>query len=111
MTAWLRRRGRVPWLGLFGIGLMLSVLPSDARANAVADACRQAGRDAATPELCACIGAAAELSLSALDQERAAGFFSDPHSAQETRQSNRRRDEVFWERYRDFIQTAEDICG
>lgn len=95
-------------LALAGAGFLA---PGPLGANEVAEACRLAGRAAATPELCACIGVAADLSLSPRDQARAASFFADPQAAQEARQSDRRRDEAFWMRYRDFIQTAEDICG
>ena len=81
-----------------------------AEANPVERACVAAGR-AEDPALCGCIGAAAALTLSEQDQRRAAGFFSDPQSAQDTRTSDRRRDERFWDRYLVFGQTAEELCS
>ena len=89
------------------IGLWCAVA---AEANPVERACVAAGR-AEEPALCGCIGAAAELTLSEQDQRRAAGFFADPQSAQDTRMSDRRRDEQFWDRYLVFGQTAEELCS
>ncbi len=60
--------------------------------------------------LCACIQSAANRSLSAADQRRAASFFGDPQRAQDTRQSSRPRDREFWDRYRSFVTTAEEMC-
>ena len=40
----------------------------------------------------------------------AAEFFDDPHRAQEIRQSDRRSHEAFWQRYKNFGQTAEIFC-
>lgn len=88
-----------------------ALLASTANASPIEQACRASGREAAAADLCACIGVAAALSLSEQDQRQAAEFFSDPQAAQDMRQSDRRRDERFWERYQSFIQTAEDMCG
>lgn len=88
--------------------LILFVVP--AQANPVERACLAAGRAQETT-LCSCIGAAASITLSDQDQRRAADFFSDPQSAQDTRMSDRRRDELFWDRYQVFGQVAEDMCG
>ena len=76
----------------------------------VASACAQSGRRAANRQLCGCIQAVADDSLSAGDQRRAAAFFRDPHQAQEVRQSDGRRDEAFWDRYTAFADRAERIC-
>lgn len=89
----------------FGICLWASA----AVANPVERACVAAGR-AENPALCRCIGAAAEITLSGGDQRRAAEFFADPQAAQDTRMSDRRRDELFWDRYQVFGQVAEDMC-
>ena len=94
--------------GLIGFGFL--GLGTAAVANPVERACLLAGR-AEVPGLCTCIGAAASLTLSERDQRRAADFFADPHSAQETRMSDRQRDEVFWDRYIAFGEVAEDMCG
>ena len=77
----------------------------------VAKACVASGRDAANRSLCSCVQQVANQSLSASDQRRAAGFFDDPDTAQETRISDRSSDEAFWTRYRAFADRAEATCG
>lgn len=77
----------------------------------VARGCLSAGRDAASPQLCACIQGVANQMLSAGDQRRAAGFFTDPDAAQSVRSSDAARDEAFWERYSAFADRAEAICA
>ena len=96
-------KGRLLWA--FGLCLWAG----NAMANPVERACMAAGR-ADDPSLCRCIGAAASITLSNGDQRRAAEFFSDPQAAQDTRMSDRRRDEAFWDRYQVFGQVAEDMC-
>ncbi|MEM9709344.1 MAG: hypothetical protein AAF871_11175 [Pseudomonadota bacterium] len=83
---------------------------SAAVAGDIERACLGSERNGASRTLCTCIQEAADVTLSTKDQRRAAGFFSDPHRAQEVRQSDRRRDEVFWERYQKFGQAAEAFC-
>lgn len=77
----------------------------------VGRACIQADRDAASAQLCSCVQRAADQSLSAADQRRAAQFFADPQEAQDTRQSDRASDEAFWDRYQAFVARARAICG
>ena len=77
----------------------------------VAKACIAGGRDAANRTLCSCVQQVANQSLSAADQRRAAGFFDDPDTAQETRQSDRASDEAFWTRYRAFADRAAQSCA
>jgi hypothetical protein len=74
-------------------------------------ACLRADRSAASPQLCGCVQAAADASLSRRDQSRAVRFFKDPHQAQVTRQSDRRGDEAFWQRYKRFVSVAERSCA
>ena len=76
----------------------------------ISDACLSAGRNAASRELCQCVQAVANDMLSRGDQTRAAAFFGDPQSAQDTRQSDAPGAEAFWDRYRDFADEAERIC-
>ncbi|WP_308915972.1 hypothetical protein [Jannaschia sp. LMIT008] len=76
----------------------------------VADACLRSDRRASGPALCGCIQQAANIGLSRGDQTRAAGFFRDPHEAQVVRQSDRGRDEAFWQRYKGFVELAERSC-
>ena len=73
-------------------------------------ACLGSDRAAANRALCGCIQDAADLTLSTKDQRRAASFFRDPHRAQEVRQSDRRSDEAFWGRYKQFGETAQSFC-
>ncbi|MEL7027398.1 MAG: hypothetical protein AAGO57_09260 [Pseudomonadota bacterium] len=73
-------------------------------------ACLGAERSSASRTLCGCIQDAADLTLSTQDQRRAAAFFRDPHQAQVVRQSDRRSDERFWDRYKQFGETAESFC-
>lgn len=74
-------------------------------------ACLRADRTAASPQLCGCVQAAANAVLSRRDQSRAVRFFADPHQAQVTRQSDRRGDEAFWQRYKSFVSVAERSCA
>ncbi|MEM9796910.1 MAG: hypothetical protein AAF919_10485 [Pseudomonadota bacterium] len=74
-------------------------------------ACLRADRRAANVPLCGCVQSAANATLSRGDQARAASFFSDPHQAQVVRQSDRRSDEAFWQRYKGFVEVAERACA
>ena len=89
---------------------LFAALALPAAAGTIRDACLAAER-AGTPQLCACIQAAADRTLSKRDQRLAARFFRDPDMAQEIRQSDRRAHEVFWQRYRAFGETAEAFCS
>jgi hypothetical protein len=73
-------------------------------------ACMRADRRAANRALCGCVQSAANSVLSNKEQSRAAKFFKDPHHAQEVRQSDRTRDEAFWQRYKQFVSVAERSC-
>ncbi|WP_199910694.1 arginine transporter [Loktanella sp. Alg231-35] len=76
----------------------------------ISQACLEADRRAASPALCSCVQQVANQSLSNGDQARAAAFFSEPQLAQDTRQSDRRSDERFWDRYKAFTELASQIC-
>ena len=76
----------------------------------ISKACLQAGRKAANRRLCGCIQGVADRQLSGSDQRMAASLFSDPHRAQEIRQSDRSSHEAFWKRYKSFTGTAERTC-
>lgn len=80
-------------------------------AKQITAACLKSDRGQRAPGLCACIQDAADLTLTSRDQRLAASFFANPDRAQEVRQSNRRRDEEFWERYENFGQMAETFCA
>ncbi len=79
-------------------------------AEQIERACLNSERSAGNRALCGCIQDAANLTLTSRDQRMAAEFFDDPHRAQEIRQSDRRSHEAFWQRYKNFGQTAEIFC-
>lgn len=73
-------------------------------------ACQSGGRKAASRQRCGCVQAVANTTLSADEQRRGAGLFSEPHKAQEIRQSDRSRDERFWGKWKSFAARAEQLC-
>ncbi|MGR3469097.1 MAG: hypothetical protein ACU0CI_14590, partial [Shimia sp.] len=76
----------------------------------ISAACLKAERSRATRPLCGCVQAVANRSFSSAEQTRIAGFFDDPHLAQELRTADTRREEDLWERYKAFGATAERTC-
>ncbi|RZW09449.1 MAG: hypothetical protein EX266_04635 [Rhodobacteraceae bacterium] len=86
------------------------VMTGASEASQIERACLKSERAYGKRQLCRCIQSAADLTLTAKDQKLAASFFSDPHRAQEIRQSNSRRHERFWDRYESFGRTAETFC-
>lgn len=101
--------------GFLAIGAALAAtgLPTAAMAASgeIERACRQSNRTAATPQLCRCIQQVANDSLSRSERRKVARFFSDPHQAQQVRQSDRRSDAQLWQRYKAFGQRAQQSCG
>ena len=87
------------------------VVTSPALARGIESACLKSERGQGKRLLCGCIQDAADLTLTERDQRLAASFFADPDRAQQIRQSDRRTHEAFWERYKNFGQTAEAFCG
>jgi len=73
-------------------------------------ACMASDRKARSRELCGCIQAVADDTLSGAQQRRAVSFYRDPHAAQEVRQSDSPGDEAFWADYRAFGDRAERVC-
>ena len=61
--------------------------------------------------LCGCIQQAADMTLSGGDQRRAAKFFNDPDRAHATWVSQSASDDAFWDRYKQFGETAEAYCA
>ena len=92
------------------VSAIVAALAGPALAKPILQACMTAPQ-AGSVQLCACIQAAADQTLTPRDQRLAAEFFSDPDMAQEIRQSDRRSHEVFWKRYRAFGETAEAYCS
>ena len=89
--------------------IVSSAVPSEA--GVISRACLKADRSAASPELCGCIQGVANTSLTFSERRKASKFFDDPQLAQDLRQSDRRSDEKFWERYKAFGQRAAKLCG
>ncbi len=94
----------------FILAAAFAALGSSAFAGPIDRACMRADRDAANKQLCGCIQQVADQSLSRSDQRRAAKFFDEPATAQEVRQSDRRSDESFWLRYKEFGERAAELC-
>ena len=80
-------------------------------ANPVERACNRSDRTGASPQLCACIGSVARVTLTRREMRQAARFFRDPDEAQEVRASNRPNDDAFWDRYEAFGEAAELQCS
>jgi hypothetical protein len=98
---------------LYCASAMAVALPQESFAGpgVIDRACRQANRTAANPGLCRCIQKVANRELSMGERRKVAKWFSDPHRAQEVRQSDRRSDEMLWKRYKAFGAQAEQSCG
>ncbi|WP_371227198.1 hypothetical protein [Roseovarius sp. 2305UL8-3] len=73
-------------------------------------ACMASERKARSRELCGCIQAVADNTLSNSQQRMAVGFYDDPHRAQEIRQSDNPSHEKFWKDYRAYGDAAERTC-
>ncbi len=89
----------------------VACLAIPAFAESIERACLKSDRKAANRSLCGCIQDIADLTLSQTEQRRAATFFSQPHKTQEIRQSDARRDEIFWKRYKSFGSQAKTYCS
>ncbi|MEX0280543.1 MAG: hypothetical protein AB3N13_05050 [Arenibacterium sp.] len=76
----------------------------------IAVACLQAGRKAANRQLCGCVQAVANETLSGGDQRRGAKFFADPALAHSVWRSDTRADDEFWERWKTFAASASKTC-
>jgi len=77
----------------------------------ISSACMASNRQARSQALCGCIQSVANRTLTGSEQRRAAGFYRDPQEAQDIRQSDNPSHERFWQRYKNYAQTAQGICG
>lgn len=84
--------------------------PVPAASGPISGACLSSGRSARSRQLCGCIQAVANQSLSTSQQRRAASFYSNPQIAQNVRQSDRAADERFWKTYKAYSERAEQVC-
>lgn len=73
-------------------------------------ACISSDRKARSRELCGCIQAVADTTLSRAQQQVAASFYADPHRAQQIRQSDRAAHEAFWKDYKSYGEKAQRVC-
>jgi hypothetical protein len=90
--------------------VFLPLLSSAAMAGPIERACMASDRGG-NRSLCGCIQQAADMTLSGGDQRRAAKFFKDPERAHQTWVSQSASDDAFWDRYKEFGQTAEASCA
>lgn len=92
------------------VAVALLSVPSAALANPIERACNASERDASRT-MCSCIGEAADTALSRSQMREGARWFDDPQRAQDTRQSDRARDEEMWQAWRTFSSLAQQRCG
>ncbi|MDH2325591.1 hypothetical protein QCN27_01795 [Cereibacter sp. SYSU M97828] len=92
----------------FAVALAALTLSTPAMAGPIERACLNASNG--TRAMCSCIQQVADMTLRGGDQRKAASFFADPDAAQEIRISKRDSDSAFWQRYRNFGNTAEAYC-
>ncbi len=97
---------------VLALALPVSVViaPPAEAGSTIERACLKSNRRAASRPLCGCIQRVADQMLTRSEQRMAAKFFSDPHRAQEIRQSDREAHEEFWKRYKAFGKSAGNIC-
>lgn len=74
-------------------------------------ACLKTDRPNATRRLCSCIQDVANATLSGGERSKVVKFFKNPHKSQSTRQSDRRSDEKFWLKYKQFGKIVARQCG
>lgn len=91
--------------------VMLSVCANAAWSEPVGRACMKSEQAKANAKLCKCIQSAADATLTRRDQERAAKLFLDPEQSQNLKMSNRRGDEKFWDRCKEFGELAKAFCS
>jgi hypothetical protein len=77
----------------------------------ISQACMASDRKARSRQLCGCIQAVADQTLSGSQQRRAVAFYNNPHQAQQVRQSDNSSDERFWEAYAAYAERAKNTCS
>jgi len=88
------------------------VVPVRARiaSGPISQACMASDRKARSRQLCGCIQAVADTTLSGNQQRRAATFYSDPQKAQDVKMSDRESNEKFWDDYKAYSKRAQQTC-
>ena len=74
-------------------------------------ACLKSDRKARSRSLCGCIQDAANRTLLPNYQSQAVKFYNNPQLAQDIRQSDRAKDERFWNTYKEYSRVAKASCG
>lgn len=77
----------------------------------ISKACLKSDREAKSRQLCGCIQAVANDTLTRSQQRQAVQFYRDPAMAQKIRQSDRPSDEKFWRAYKAYGEKARQVCG
>lgn len=77
----------------------------------IQSACTASDRKARSRDLCGCIQAVADDTLSTAQQRLAVSFYKDPQKAQDIRQSDSSAHKEFWEAYRAYGERAERMCA
>lgn len=90
--------------------ILVSMTPAPVDAGTMSRACMNSDRKAKSRQMCNCMQSVANKKLSRRDQATAAKFFKDPHKAQVIRQSDKRSDEQFWKRYKEYGQVFAASC-
>ncbi len=93
------------------VPVAVQTAPPAEAASTIERACMKSNRRSASKPLCGCIQRVADQMLTRREQKMAAKLFSDPHRAQEIRQSDRASHETFWKRYKAFGRSAGSRCG
>jgi hypothetical protein len=99
-----------PFVLAVAAAALLPVMTTFAAAGPIERACMASDRGGSR-SLCSCIQQAADMTLSGGDQRRAAKFFNDPDRAHATWVSQSASDDAFWDRYKQFGETAEAYCA
>jgi hypothetical protein len=97
-------------LVMLSVAFLSLASPVMAGVGVIGQACLKADRTASSPQLCSCIQKVANASLNLIDRRKVAKWFDDPHQAQVIRQSDKRRDEDLWLRYKAFGELARNSC-
>lgn len=87
------------------------ITPSAVGFGPISKACLQSDRKKKSRQLCGCIQAAADKTLSRSEQRKSVAFYNDPHLAQQIRTSDRDQDEKFWDAYAAYGREAQRMCG
>ncbi len=96
---------------LFAAAFAVSIFPSISNSGPIERSCLQSGRDAANRAVCSCIQQVADQTLRGADQRKAAKLIGNPDAAHEVWLSKRASDDAFWDRYKNFGETAQAYCG